>query len=118
MEKDFYVYILANKKNGTLYKGMTSNLLHRIGQHKSGEGSAFSIKHDTKILVWYKHCENWENAVSWEKRLRRYPRQWKINLIEADNPEWLDLWDEINGSHARGRVMTTSSLSSLHGLSV
>ena len=98
-EKDFYVYMLASKKNGTLYKGMTSDLIKRIGQHKFEKGSDFTDKYDVKKLVWFKHCENAENAVTWEKRLRRYPRQWKINLIEEHNPDWLDLWDEINELH-------------------
>ncbi len=95
MEKDFYVYMLASAKNGTIYKGMTSNLIHRIGQHKEESGSAFTTKYEVKKLVWYKHCETAENAISWEKRLRRYPRQWKLNLINEMNPDWNDLFDEI-----------------------
>lgn len=94
-EKDFYVYMLASKKDGTIYKGMTSDLIHRIGQHKFEKGSTFTSKYNVKNLVWYKRCENWENAVKWEKRLRRYPRQWKVNLIEEENPEWKDLWSKL-----------------------
>ncbi len=99
--KDFYVYMLASKKNGTIYKGMTSNLLQRIGQHKLEDGSKFTSRYDVKRLVWYKACGSWEDAVAWEKRLRRYPRQWKINLIEEINPDWVDLWNEINGLHGQ-----------------
>ncbi len=99
--KDFYVYMLASKKNGTIYKGMTSNILQRISQHKFEDGSKFTSKHEVKRLVWYKACGNWEDAVAWEKRLRRYPRQWKINLIEEINSDWVDLWNEINGLHGQ-----------------
>ncbi len=106
MEKDFYVYMLASKKNGTIYKGVTSDLVKRIWQHKNEEGSKFTSQYNVKNLVWYKHCENHNNAVDWEKRLRRYPRQWKINLIEDMNPKWVDLWDEINGLHGQSHAMT------------
>jgi len=95
MEKDFYVYMLAKKKNGTIYKGMTSNLIQRIYQHKEEQGSRFTTKYEVKKLVWYKQCGNWEDAVAWEKRLRRYSRQWKINLIEGRNPHWDDLYEDI-----------------------
>ena len=94
--KDFYVYMLASQKNGTLYKGMTSNLKKRIWEHKEGLIEGFTKTHNVKNLVWYKHCETAENAVAWEKKLRRYSRQWKINLIEELNPDWKDLWEEIN----------------------
>jgi len=97
MNKDFYVYMIASKKDGTIYKGMTSNLIKRIHQHRCKVGGKFASAHNVKRLVWYKHCENWENAVTLEKRLRRYSRQWKINLIEENNPNWNDLWGEING---------------------
>jgi putative endonuclease len=97
MEKDFYVYMMASQRNGTIYKGMTSNLIKRIWEHREAEGSKFTSAHNVKKLVWYLHCENWENAVKWEKKLRWYKRQWKINLIEEKNPNWKDLWNEING---------------------
>jgi len=96
--KDFYIYMMSNKKNGTIYKGMTSDLLKRISEHRAGIGSSFTKKYKIKNLVWYRHCGNWQDAVQWEKKLRSYPRQWKINLIEEDNPSWLDLYDEIAGT--------------------
>lgn len=96
MEKDFYVYMLASKKNGTIYKGVTSDLIKRVWQHKEENGSRFTSKYDVKKLVWYKHCETHENAIAFEKRLRRYPRQWKINLIEEMNPDWNDLYEDIS----------------------
>ncbi len=95
MEKNFYVYMLANLKNGTLYKGMTSNLVKRISEHKEGINCDFTNKYDVKKLVWYKECGCAEDAIRWEKRLRRYPRQWKINLIEETNPEWKDLYEDL-----------------------
>jgi putative endonuclease len=95
LAKNFYVYILASERNGTIYKGMTSDLVKRIGQHKFENGSAFTAKYEIKKLVWYKLCGTAEEAIKWEKRLRRYPRQWKVNLIEEMNPEWKDLFDDI-----------------------
>ena len=99
-EKDFYVYMLTSQKNGTIYKGMTSDLIKRIYEHKEAKGSKFTSEYNVKRLVWYKQCGSWEEAVKWEKRLRRYTRQWKINLIEEVNPQWNDLWGEVNGLHA------------------
>ena len=99
-EKDFYVYLLAKQKNGTIYKGMTSDLIKRISQHRIGAGNGFTKRYNVKKLFWYRRCGSAEEAVMWEKRLRRYPRQWKINLIKEKNPNWIDLWDEINGLHA------------------
>ena len=95
MSKDFYVYMIASDRNGTIYKGMTSNLVQRIYQHKHENGSQFTPQYNVKKLVWYKHCENWENAVTLEKRLRRYKRSWKLDLIEEINPNWNDLYNEI-----------------------
>jgi putative endonuclease len=100
-EKNFYVYMLASRQNGTIYKGVTSDLVKRIGQHKFEKNSQFTSQYNVKRLVWYKACGNWEDAIAWEKRLRRYPRQWKINLIEEVNPDWVDLWNKINGLHGR-----------------
>ncbi|MAS86385.1 MAG: endonuclease [Micavibrio sp.] len=95
MTKDFYVYMLASQKNGTIYKGMTSDLKKRIWEHKNNITKGFTEKYAVKNLVWYKHCETAENAIAWEKKLRRYPRQWKLNLIEDLNPNWNDLYEEI-----------------------
>jgi len=100
-EKDFYVYMMASDRNGTIYKGMTSNLIKRVYQHKHEDGSRFTSDYNVKKLVWYKNCENWENAVAFEKRLRRYKRKWKLDLIEEMNPEWKDLYFEITGSHGQ-----------------
>lgn len=101
MEKDFYVYMMASDRNGTIYKGMTSDLVKRVYQHKHENGSQFTSKYNVKTLVWYKQCGNWEDAVKWEKRLRRYSRKWKMDLIEDMNPNWNDLYDEITGLHGQ-----------------
>ena len=96
-EKDFYVYMLASKKYGVIYKGMTSDFVRRVSEHKNRTKGHFTKKFNVRMLVWYKQCGTVEEAVLWEKRLRRYPRQWKIDLIEKDNPAWSDLWAEIWG---------------------
>ncbi len=94
-EKHFYVYMMTNKPHGTIYKGVTSNLILRVAQHKEGLIEGFTQKYDLKTLVWYKECGNAEDAVKHEKRLRKYPRQWKVNLIEEMNPQWKDLYNDI-----------------------
>ncbi len=84
-------YIMANRKNGTLYIGVTSNLMQRVAQHREGFYPGFSRDKATKILVWFEQHETMEQAILREKRIKKWNRQWKINLIEADNKEWLDL---------------------------
>jgi putative endonuclease len=90
-EKQYYVYILANKKYGTLYTGITSNLLQRLYQHKEGLAEGFTKKYTVHRLVYYEiHLDVYE-AITREKRIKKWYRQWKINLIEQSNPQWLDL---------------------------
>lgn len=96
-EKIFYVYMMASKPYGTIYKGMTSNLVQRVAQHKEDGVEGFTKKYAVHDLVWYQACGNAEEAVKWEKRLRKYSRQWKINLINENNPEWKDLYDQLFG---------------------
>jgi len=91
MEQQSYVYILASKRYGTLYVGVTSNLAERIAQHKSGKGSAFTVKYNVKNLVWFETFSDIETAITYEKRLKRWRRDWKISLIERRNPYWEDL---------------------------
>jgi len=90
-DKIFYVYILSNKKRGTLYIGVTSNLLNRISQHKSKSIEGFTNKYNTKKLVYYEFFEDSYSAISREKQLKNWHRDWKINLIEKENPDWNDL---------------------------
>ena len=92
------VYILASQRNGTLYIGVTSNLIQRVWQHRQGLNEGFTKDHNVNILVWYEIHNNMESAIMREKRLKKWARAWKIQLIEERNPEWRDLWPEINGS--------------------
>ena len=85
------VYRLANRKNGTLYVGVTSDLFTRMDQHRSGNGSAFTAKYKTLRLVYFEPFETMEPALAREKRLKFWKRQWKIDLIESINPHWDDL---------------------------
>src|SRR5262249_17488926 len=89
------VYIMTDKRYGVLYTGVTSDLIHRVSQHRCGEGSSFTTKYKCARLVWYEVHESMRAAIQRETSLKRYPRQWKINLIEAENPDWLDLWESI-----------------------
>ena len=97
MAKQFYVYILASKPNGTLYLGVTSNLVQRVWQHKNNVVEGFTDKYDVKRLVYYEIHDDWESAITREKQMKKWKRAWKIRLIEDGNPGWRDLFDEING---------------------
>ncbi len=97
MNKTYYVYILANKFNGTLYVGVTSNLVKRIWEHKGGLADGFTKKYGIKHLVYYEDHIDIENAIKREKRLKDWKRQWKIDLINKTNPNWNDLYQEIIG---------------------
>ena len=85
------VYLLANRKNGTLYVGSTSDLLTRMGQHKSGQGSQFTGKYAVDRLVWFERFSEMAPALRAERRMKEWKRQWKIDLIEESNPDWKDL---------------------------
>jgi putative endonuclease len=88
------VYILASKRNGTLYIGVTSNLASRIEGHRAGSVGGFTEKHGVKTLVYFElHADMYE-AISREKRLKKWNRAWKVELIERGNPEWRDLSDQ------------------------
>ena len=87
--------MMASQKNGTIYTGVTSGLVKRVWEHKSGVTKGFTKDHNVKLLVWFEIHENAESAIRKEKRLKKYPRQWKINLIVEKNPEWKDLYDDI-----------------------
>ena len=89
--KKGYVYILASKKGGTLYVGVTSNLPRRIYEHELGIASKFTKKYDVKRLVWFEEYALISQAITREKTIKKWPRQWKINTIEENNPDWNDL---------------------------
>ena len=96
MAKHPAVYILASRRNGTLYVGVTSNLVERIWQHRNDAIDGFTRKHRVHTLVYYYelHAEM-APAITREKQLKKWKRAWKLELIERRNPEWRDLWDEI-----------------------
>jgi putative endonuclease len=85
------VYIIASQRNGTLYTGVTSDLVARIHQHRSGEIPGFTRKYHVKLLVWFEPHATMESAIGREKRIKKWNRAWKLELIEASNPEWRDL---------------------------
>jgi putative endonuclease len=89
------VYILASKKHGTLYIGVTSNLVQRIWQHKQNHTKGFTEKYSVHTLVYYEQHETMESAIAREKQMKKWNRDWKIRLIEKDNAYWNDLWSSI-----------------------
>jgi putative endonuclease len=91
MKKVGFVYILATRKGGTLYVGMTTDLSRRIEEHRRGEGSEFTSKYGVARLVWFETFELITQSIIREKTIKKWPRQWKINLIEETNPHWQDI---------------------------
>jgi putative endonuclease len=95
--KEYYVYILANKPNGTLYIGVTNDLARRVYEHKNGMVEGFTKQYEVHRLVYYESTNEIQIAIQREKQLKRWKRQWKIDLIESENPEWNDLYNEDGG---------------------
>jgi putative endonuclease len=93
--KNYYVYILASKRNGTLYVGITSDLLKRVWEHKNKVVDGFTKQYNVTNLVCYECYDNPENAILREKQLKKWKRQWKLELIEKMNPEWVDLCETL-----------------------
>ena len=89
------MYIMASKRNGTLYIGITSDLIKRVWEHKDKVVDGFTNNYSVDKLVYFEQYHDPENAIKREKRLKKYPRQWKINLIEKENPLWKDLYGEL-----------------------
>ncbi|MGH8501863.1 MAG: GIY-YIG nuclease family protein [Gammaproteobacteria bacterium] len=89
------VYILASRRNGTLYTGVTSDLVKRIWQHKNGLIDGFSRRYGVHTLVWFEPHETMESAIAREKAIKEWKRRWKLELIEHQNPQWLDLYSEL-----------------------
>ncbi|HWA92586.1 MAG TPA: GIY-YIG nuclease family protein [Rhizomicrobium sp.] len=88
----YFVYMLASGPQGTLYVGVTNDLLRRVAEHKAGEVPGFTQKYGVKTLVWFETHGDINEAVGREKRIKRWRRDWKKNLIERDNPHWIDLY--------------------------
>ena len=87
--------MMADRYRGTLYVGITTDLAHRISQHREGTGSDFCARYGLKRLVWAERCESITDAIGHEKRLKRWRRQWKFELIEKTNPKWDDLFASL-----------------------
>ncbi|MBN2019583.1 MAG: GIY-YIG nuclease family protein [Sedimentisphaerales bacterium] len=92
---EHYVYILASKRKGTLYVGMARDLGKRVVRHKSKRANQFAAKYDVKKLVYYEKYKSLEEAVKREKQVKKWRREWKIQMIEKRNPEWQDLFGEV-----------------------
>ena len=90
-----YDYIVASRRNGTLYTGVTSNLIQRVWRHKNGMFDGFAKRYKTHILVWYESHETLRSAIEREKNIKRWCRKWKLDLIEKGNPTWRDLYAEL-----------------------
>jgi putative endonuclease len=93
--KQYYVYILASQKNGTLYVGVTSNLTKRVYEHKHNFIDGFTKKYNVHDFVYYEHFSEVEEAILREKQIKKGNRKWKLRLIEEKNPAWSDLYNEI-----------------------
>jgi len=93
--KTYYVYILASKRNGTLYIGVTSDIVRRVYEHKNNLVPGFTSKYGVHRLVYYEQFNDVEAAILREKRMKKWNRKWKIELIESMNPDWKDLYDDL-----------------------
>ena len=92
------VYILANRRRGTLYVGVTSDLCSRVLQHREGRVAGFTKTYGLKTLVWFENHDMMESAIRREKQIKEWSRVWKIELIEKTNPDWFDLFAELCGN--------------------
>ena len=97
MEKQPAVYILASRKNGTLYTGVTSNLVKRVWEHKNNVIRGFTQRYCVHTLVWFELHQTMESAIRREKRIKGWKREWKLALVEKNNQHWRDLYDSITG---------------------
>jgi putative endonuclease len=95
MERQFYIYIMANKRNGTIYIGVTNDLARRVYEHREGLVKGFTSRYGLKSIVYYEVFDSVSLAIQRETSLKRWPRRWKLALIEKANPQWKDLVDEI-----------------------
>ena len=91
----FYVYILASKRNDTLYTGMTDDLIKRVWQHRNGLIEGFTKEHKIKTLVWYEAHDTRAAALTRERQIKKWNRVWKLETIEKNNSAWRDLWDDV-----------------------
>ena len=96
MQKVYHAYIMASRRNGTIYTGVTGELMRRAWEHKHNLYEGFTSKYSVHMLVWYEAFDYIHDAIQREKNIKKWPRQWKLNLIEEMNPDWRDLYDELN----------------------
>jgi putative endonuclease len=94
LTQSYYVYMLASRRRGTLYVGVTNDLVKRVWQHKQGLVEGFTKRYGIRTLVWYEQTESIESAIAREKQIKKWNRGWKIELIESGNPQWKDLHEE------------------------
>jgi len=92
----FYVYIVASRRNGTIYIGMTDDLALRIDQHRNKVFPGFTARYGCDQLVWYQVCDSRDGAFRRERQIKEWRRSWKLKLIETDNPTWIDLYETLN----------------------
>ncbi|MEE9209635.1 MAG: GIY-YIG nuclease family protein [Kiloniellales bacterium] len=91
----YYIYLMASKRNGTLYVGVTNDLVRRVYEHRQGQADGFTKKYNVKILAYFEMHSDIRHALQREKNIKHWRRAWKIALIEKANPEWKDLYDTI-----------------------
>jgi putative endonuclease len=120
MPKTAYVYILASRRQGTLYTGVTSDLVQRVHQHQAHLSEGFTHRYDVARLVWFLQGNDIASAIAFEKKIKNRGRRWKIDLIEKANPEWIDLaadWTSGDGAHDDGApVASTIAASPTQGV--
>jgi putative endonuclease len=92
---DYFVYILASKRNGTLYTGVTNDIRRRVYEHKNDLVIGFTKKYSVHQLVYFEQCDDYDTALQREKQIKEWKRRWKLELIEKVNPLWQDLYDEL-----------------------
>ena len=90
-----WIYIMTNRRNGTLYVGVTNDLIRRVWEHREGTGSSFVHRYDLTKLIYFERHEDIRSAIQRETSLKRWPRAWKIRLLAAENPEWDDLYPSL-----------------------
>ncbi|HZX79176.1 GIY-YIG nuclease family protein [Lysobacter sp.] len=105
MQKQPCVYLLASSRNGTLYLGVTSNLVKRTWQHRERAIEGFSDRYHVTRLVWYELHESMESAIQREKRIKKWNREWKLRLVDEMNPSWRDLWPDVVGTTPKATSM-------------
>ena len=96
MERAYFVYIMASGRNGTLYVGVTNSIIRRVWEHREGLIDGFTKKYGVRHLVYFEMFSEVGLAIHREKKLKKYPREWKLNLIQRDNPAWRDLSETLN----------------------